>query len=156
MTASDLHQRMLHLLDRAKAMSAEPPHAQHEPVTPPAPQAATAEPAHPASEDSHVPDVMSDFYDMVMENSTSTDPGNARAEPRQKVLRKGKITYSNGNFEVECQIRDLNSAGAKLRLSGDVTVPSCFELIIYPEKICKTAQVCWRDELTLGIRFIED
>ena len=35
------------------------------------------------------------------------------------MLRKGKITFGNGAFEVECQLRDLNSTGAKLKLFGD-------------------------------------
>ncbi len=82
------------------------------------------------------------------------DDINARGEVRQKVLRRGKITYQN--YEIECQVRDLSSTGARLRLAGDVTVPSCFKLLILPEKITKQVQVCWRDELMLGVRFMED
>jgi hypothetical protein len=46
--------------------------------------------------------------------SVSSDPADTRTEARHKVLRKGKITYGNGAFEVECQVRDLNTTGAKL------------------------------------------
>jgi hypothetical protein len=84
------------------------------------------------------------------------DDFESRGEARQKVLRRGKITWQSGNFEIECQVRDLSTTGAKLRMAGDVTTPSCFTITIYPEKITKMAQVCWRDELTLGVQFIED
>jgi hypothetical protein len=155
MTASDLHQRMLHLLDRAKAMSG------------PSTAARTVVPSQqpPASlqdeSSAYIPDVapaaemdQSGSADGI--TSVSSDPADTRTEARHKVLRKGKITYGNGAFEVECQLRDLNTTGAKLKLSGDVTVPSSFEITIYPEKMSKTAQVCWRDELMLGIRFIDN
>jgi hypothetical protein len=87
---------------------------------------------------------------------TASDQADSRTESRHKVLRKGKIVFANGAFEVECQVRDLNSTGAKLKLSGDVTVPSSFDITIYPEKVTRTVQVCWREDLFLGIKFIDD
>lgn len=155
MTASDLHQRMLHLLDRAKAMSG------------PSTAARTVGPSQqpPASlqneSSAYIPDVAPatgvDEPGLPDDPANfASDPADTRTEPRHKVLRKGKITFGNGAFEVECQLRDLNTTGAKLKLSGDVTVPSSFEITIYPEKMTKTAQVCWRDELMLGIRFVDN
>jgi len=155
MTASDLHQRMLHLLDRAKAMSGPAPHVQSgdagQPPSTPVP------PESPA----HIPDLAP-----VIEPAASPSPANgastisdqtdSRTESRHKVLRKGKIVFANGAFEVECQVRDLNSTGAKLKLSGDVTVPSSFDITIYPEKVTRTVQVCWREDLFLGIKFIDN
>lgn len=151
MTASDLHQRMLHLLDRVKAMDAPKPGSS-------TPVASANSPAggHPTNtipdstiQTPHIPDmaIEPDFPDEM-----STED---RIEARRKVLKKGVISYAAGNFKVECQIRDLNSKGAKLRLSGDVTVPSCFDLVIMPEKISQKAQVCWKDGFDLGIHFIE-
>ncbi len=169
MTASDLHQRMLHLLDRAKAMSGPNALGQHKPAHVAAVGPVEAKPLD-WEPDWHntVPDLMKAEI-----NGSDSQPGDpliepiddtglphsseqVRQEPRHKVLRKGKITYSNGNFEVECQVRDINSTGAKLKLAGDVTVPSCFQLTIYPEKVTRAAQVCWRNDLVIGIRFLDD
>lgn len=109
--------------------------------------------ALPAGDEPHIPDVTPQYPSEEPDGSLMAD-ANARTEARQKVLRRGKITYQN--FEIECQVRDISSTGAKLRLAGDVTVPSSFKLLILPEKITKMVQVCWRDELLLGVRFMED
>ena len=169
MTASDLHQRMLHLLDRARAMSGPDAHGRPKPA--PTRDLGPVE-AMPLDwePDWHntVPDLMTP--DLAANAALPPEPpgeepgpaavpqdaGQLRRESRHKVLRKGKITYSNGNFEVECQVRDLNSTGARLKLAGDVTVPSCFQITIYPEKLTRSAQVCWRNDLVIGIRFLDD
>lgn len=155
MTASDLHQRMLHLLDRAKAMSG--------PSVPARPNVPSQQSPSSLQDEStpHIPDVApaTQIDEPGLPDDTASfasEPADSRTEARHKVLRKGKITFGNGAFEVECQLRDLNSTGAKLKLSGDVTVPSSFDITIYPDKMTKTAQVCWRDELMLGIRFIDN
>ena len=110
-------------------------------------------PAMPAADEPHIPDVTPHYPAAEPDGDLIAD-ANARGEARQKVLRRGKITYQN--FEIECQVRDISSTGAKLRLAGDVTVPSSFKLLILPEKITRMVQVCWRDELLLGVRFMED
>lgn len=151
MTATDLHQRMLHQLDRVKALNVSPPdgpapgveqqpHASHiadTPVEPP-----------------HVP-AMIDRQPAVEPQATSGGR-EQRVEPRYKVNKKGLIVYAGDELGVDCEIRDLSSTGAKLRLDDDITVPSCFDLTILPENISKKAQVCWRDDRDLGIQFLED
>ena len=128
---------------------------------PPSDMAASgAQAGHPATDAAavHVPDLEPEILESAFDPGADETGANAdgRGETRQKVLRRGKISWQNGNFEIECQVRDLSTTGAKLRLAGDVTTPSCFSITIYPEKIIKMAQVCWRDNLTLGVRFIED
>jgi hypothetical protein len=143
---------MLHLLDRAKAMSGPVPHAQ---------PGDAGQPPVPPESPAHIPDLAPVIEPAASPSpangaSTISDQADSRAEVRHKVLRKGKIVFANGAFEVECQVRDLNSTGAKLKLSGAVTVPSSFDITIYPEKVTRTVQVCWREDLFLGIKFIDD
>ena len=190
MTATDLHQRMLHLLDRAKTMSAgdraatrpaasaitsaspslplsRPAMTEPAPMAPPVHYGTPSDSGssamlqgHPAGQapEIHIPEVAPREPEAsdVQAGDEAANGAEDRGEARQKVLRRGKITWQSGNFEIECQVRDLSTTGAKLRLAGDVTTPSCFSIIIYPEKITKMAQVCWRDELTLGVQFIND
>jgi hypothetical protein len=160
---------MLHLLDRAKAMSGPDAHGRPKPA--PGCELGPVE-AMPLDWEpdwyNTVPDLMTAEFnghdshpddphiDTMEPDATLQVAGHMRQEARHKVLRKGKITYSNGNFEVECQVRDLNSTGAKVKLAGDVTVPSCFQITIYPERLTRSAQVCWRNDLVIGIRFLDD
>ncbi len=168
MTASDLHQRMLHLLDRVKAMDAGHNGTSQAPVQAPARNETRAE----------TPDFIPDITPEMPAASSGVDQASAAPAPdtdisaspepevaghsdedrstsRHKVLKRGKIIYAGHNFEVDCQIRDLSETGAKLRLLGEVTVPSCFEFVILPEKITKISQVCWRNGRDLGIRFVD-
>ena len=151
MTATDLHQRMLHQLDRVKALNtrkatsaaraAEPkPHVS---------QRADAPEEHP-----HIP-AMQDKAPVAEPQQTFSDNDDDRSEPRPEVSQNGLIVFAGQEKGLACEIMDLTSAGAKLRLADDITVPSCFELTIQPENTAKTAQVCWRDERELGIQFIE-
>jgi hypothetical protein len=153
MTATDLHQRMLHQLDRVKALNAS---ARGTP-----PQGVEKKPhvsqgADAPAEQPHIPDIKDDKPDVGTQAATVDDHDDDRSEPRQQVNQKGLIVYAGQEADVECEIRDLTQAGAKLWLGADVTVPSCFDLTILPENTSKKAQVCWRDDRQLGIQFIAE
>ena len=152
MTATDLHQRMLHQLDRVKALN-----------TPPGgnpPQAAEPKPhvsqtADAPAEPPHIPAIHDEQPDIEPQATVSNDEDD-RNEPRQEVQQQGLIVFSGQEQGLHCEIRDLTSAGAKLRLADDVTVPSCFNLTILPENTSRNAQVCWRDDRELGIQFLAE
>lgn len=151
MTATDLHQRMLHQLDRVKALNTSPSDypPQGEEQNPHVSQRADA-----PAEQPHIP-AIHDEKSIVEPQVTFSDDDDDRSEPRQKVHQQGMVVYAGQEQGVACEIRDLTSAGAKLCLGDNVTVPSCFDLTILPENTVKTAQVCWRDDRELGIQFIE-
>lgn len=133
MTPSDLHQRLLHQLDRVKALNTHG--ANSLPQKAHASRSADANAAHP-----HIPAV---------------NDGKSRNEHREQVQRTGSISYMGGDLNVQCQISDLTSSGARLSIADDVTVPSCFDLRILPDNTMKKAQVCWRNNQELGIQFIQ-
>ena len=134
MTKSDLHQRLLHQLDRVRALNTSSADALPQ-------QAHASRTVDTDAGGPHIP-ALSD--------------GKNRHEPRQQVNKTGSISYMGGDLNVECEISDLTASGAKLRLGDDVTVPSCFDLTILPDNATKKAQVCWRDNQELGIQFIEE
>ena len=82
--------------------------------------------------------------------------GKSRHEHREQVHKTGSISYIGGDLNVECEISDLTTSGAKLSIGDDVTIPSCFDLTILPDNTSRKAQVCWRDNKQLGIQFIEE
>lgn len=134
MTTSDLHQRLLHQLDRVKALNTSSFQS-------------SANQGHPSrtgetnAEPPHIP---------------ALGNGKTRDEIRPQVQKTGSISYAGGDLDVACEISDLTSSGARLRLAEDVTIPSCFDLTILPGNTSRKAQVCWRDDQELGIQFIEE
>ncbi|MEM7636161.1 MAG: PilZ domain-containing protein [Pseudomonadota bacterium] len=151
MTATDLHQRMLHQLDRVKALNTSPG------GTPP--QGAEQNPhvsqrADASAEQPHIP-AITDEQTNVVPQETFTDDDDDRGEPRPEVQQHGLVIFAGHEQGMACEIMDLTQAGARLRLAEDVTVPSCFQLTIQPENTAKTAQVCWRNDQELGIQFID-
>ncbi len=134
MTTSDLHQRLLHQLDRVKALNTPSYESS-------AKQGHSSRTGETNAEPPHIP--------------TLSD-GKIRDEARPQVHKTGSISYAGGDLDVECEISDLTSSGARLRLADDITIPSCFDLTILPDKTSRKAQVCWRDDQELGIQFIEE
>ncbi|MEO9875684.1 MAG: PilZ domain-containing protein [Anderseniella sp.] len=151
MTATDLHQRMLHQLDRVKALNATargtPPQGAEQ-------KAHVSQRADAPAEQPHIPAIKDEKPDVGTHTAIDDDNDDDRSEPRQEVNQKGLIVYAGQEGDVECEVMDLTPAGAKLCLGADVTVPSCFDLTILPENTSKKAQVCWRDDRELGIQFI--
>ncbi len=151
MTATDLHQRMLHQLDRVKALNTSRRAAPARGVEP---QQHASQRAGSPDERPHIP--------AIKENTPGagpqevfTDEDDDRSEPRPEVNQQGLIVFAGQEKGLECEVMDLTTAGARLRLADYVTVPSCFELTVMPENTNRTAQVCWRDEHDLGIQFLD-
>ena len=134
MTTSDLHQRLLHQLDRVKALNTLSANS--------LPQSAHASRSVDAGAEHPLIPAMND--------------GQSRHEHREQVHKTGSISYIGGDLNVQCEISDLTSSGARLSIADDVTIPSCFDLRILPDNAVKKAQVCWRDNQELGIRFIQE
>ena len=77
-----------------------------------------------------------------------------RAEPRRRVLRSGKLTFSPA-FSLDCSIRDETAAGARIR-TGGTPLPRTIVLVSVTRRIAHEAEVVWQrgDEagLKLGAR----
>ncbi|MEM9473093.1 MAG: PilZ domain-containing protein [Pseudomonadota bacterium] len=150
MTATDLHQRMLHQLDRVKALNTSRAAAPAESVEQ---QSHAVQHADTSEAQPHIPAINEEMPDAERQE-VFTDEDDDRSEPRPEVNQHGLVVFAGQERGLECEVMDLTTAGARLRLADDVTVPSCFELTIQPENTAQTAQVCWRNERDLGIQFV--
>ncbi len=145
---SDLHQRLLHQLDRVKALNTSPSDVSR-PLQPSRP--------HPSrSPGSAVGEILIPALNTepADELQSAADSRHDNAEQHPDESKNGLIIYPGDEPGVPCEISDLTSAGAKLRLGDDITVPSCFQFTILPDGAVKQAQVCWRDNREIGVRFI--
>lgn len=66
---------------------------------------------------------------------------------------QGRIVFNNQSSTLDCVIRNLSQSGAKLELSGSVTVPDRFELMIPRKGEIRRARIVWRRGELMGIAF---
>jgi len=78
----------------------------------------------------------------------------ARIAPRRRMLKTGKVAYNDRHVTIECTLRDMSATGARLRVSGSVTAPDTFELLIPLDGLEANCQVVWRSGADLGVRFL--
>lgn len=78
--------------------------------------------------------------------------GERRRAPRHRVLRGGKIVFNDGRSVVDCHVRDLAEAGARLKLATVVGIPETFELRIADETP-RRCRIAWRTGQEIGVAF---
>jgi hypothetical protein len=78
----------------------------------------------------------------------------ARMAPRRRMLKSGKIAYSDRHVTIECMVRDMSATGARLKVDGSVSAPDTFELLIPLDGLEANCEVVWRAGIELGIRFL--
>lgn len=81
-------------------------------------------------------------------------PNDARIAQRRRVLKSGKVAYSDRHVTIDCLVRDMSATGARLRIEGSVTAPDTFELLVPLEGLEANCQVVWRSGADLGVRFL--
>jgi hypothetical protein len=74
-----------------------------------------------------------------------------RGSPRQRVLKSGKIVFAGGSISVDCTIRNLSEAGARLQVP--VAIPDRFTLVDAHARTRREASVVWRKGDQIGVRF---
>ena len=76
-----------------------------------------------------------------------------RREARQRVFLKGRIMYNNGASSLDCLVRDLSGAGARLAMSETTTLPQVFDLYVPQKDKTYRATLRWRREDGVGVGF---
>ena len=74
-----------------------------------------------------------------------------RAVARHKTFIKGRIYFNNRLSSVDCIVRDITDAGARLEASQSVALPDAFELYLPTKDEHFRAQVEWRKGNLLGV-----
>jgi hypothetical protein len=76
-----------------------------------------------------------------------------RISPRQRSFLKGRIVFNGGQNSLDCLIRDMSSMGARLELSGSVTLPDRFDLYLPHRDETWRAHLQWRRDGQIGVAF---
>ena len=81
---------------------------------------------------------------------------NRRGDRRARVLKSGRIITSDKAPKIDCTVRDLSDAGARLIIpSSTFGVPHEFKLKIGDDGP-RDCRVAWRTETAVGVKFSRD
>jgi hypothetical protein len=75
-----------------------------------------------------------------------------RSETRRTMLRGGRIVFNNGHSTIDCTIRNVSSAGAKLVVTSPLGIPESF-VLMFDTKEKRPARVVWRTTKEVGVAF---
>lgn len=79
-----------------------------------------------------------------------------REHLRLKTLKSGKVVFNRNASIIDCVIRDLSRAGARLRFAGAPILPEQFHLEIVMADGSKRREKCrviWRRADEMGVVF---
>jgi hypothetical protein len=75
-----------------------------------------------------------------------------RKHPRTRVLKGAKIVLGSTSV-VDCVVRDLTNAGARLRASNVVNLPKDVAITFDSGRTCRAGRVAWRKVEEAGLEF---
>jgi hypothetical protein len=79
-----------------------------------------------------------------------------RKAVRARTLLGGVIAFNNRASTMDCQVRNLSSAGAKLTFTNTAVVPDQFDLKIACKEQSFRARMVWRAPNAAGIAFLRE
>jgi hypothetical protein len=77
-----------------------------------------------------------------------------RRSLRRRVLKGGIVAFNDRHSTLPCSVRDVSDTGARLRVTGSVSVPDTFELIIELDGLEARCEVIRRDGNDIAVRFL--
>lgn len=77
-----------------------------------------------------------------------------RGGTRKRMLKGGVIAISARHVTMPCVLRDISDTGARLQVSNGAGVPDTFELIVELDGLAIHAEVVWRRQGEVGVRFL--
>lgn len=78
-----------------------------------------------------------------------------RQKVRKRTFLKGRILFNKGASSMDCLIRDLSEAGARLELSETSTLPDVFDLFIPQKDATLRTSLRWRRDEMVGVAFVD-
>ena len=79
---------------------------------------------------------------------------NSRLHPRRRVLKAGKIVFSNLGASIDVTIRDMSDGGARLRVPPNIALPKLFNLLVVSDGMLFPAEIRWHRGGSVGIKFV--
>jgi hypothetical protein len=87
-----------------------------------------------------------------METIRTTAMIERRQHPRQRVLKRGMLTFLGGGG-VDCTVRNISSSGARVDVPSPVGIPAQFHLVIETDQFIRRGRPVWNSDRQIGIAF---
>ena len=81
-----------------------------------------------------------------------TTTSERRLFPRKRALRGGRMVFNNASSTINCTLRNISDAGARLDVASVLGIPAAFELKLDGQPI-RSCEVVWRSAGAVGIAF---
>ncbi len=122
-----------------------------------APRPADADAQPPALEISQAPDEAHDAHATPRSaaNDGAAPEQERRAHRRMRVLQRALIVFNNRLSTIECRVRDISDGGCRLRMGAPLTLPDRFIVHFVKTREERLAELTWRSDNELGVRFID-
>jgi two-component system cell cycle response regulator len=78
-----------------------------------------------------------------------------RVNARKRVFKGGKIVVNEGRLVLDCSVRDLSEAGARLRVATEFDVPELFELRVFGSGEGRSVRMIWQHGKEVGVEFVK-
>ena len=75
-----------------------------------------------------------------------------RTVPRHRVLKRGTLAFSSGGG-LDCTVRNISQAGARIDIASPVGVPEEFTLVIDADRFMRRGHAVWSSEQRIGVAF---
>ena len=79
---------------------------------------------------------------------------NRRTSPRRRVAKAAKLAFGDFVFVRDCSVSDTGPDGARVRVDAAHEIPKEFHLILMSDRLMRKAQVVWRKEKEIGVRYL--
>jgi len=79
-----------------------------------------------------------------------------RKFPRRRTLKGGRIVFNQGRSTINCMIRDLSPAGARLEVTSSVGIDDEFTLAFDDGSRVQGCVVRRRSVTSLGVEFLPE
>jgi hypothetical protein len=78
-----------------------------------------------------------------------------RKLPRRRTYLGGCVTFNQRHSTLDCLVRNLSAAGAKIAFPDTATAPDHFDLNIRQQQRTVRARIAWRRGYEAGVVFYE-
>lgn len=89
--------------------------------------------------------------DLRMQTKRTTAMIERRASPRRRVLKSGTLAFGGGG--IDCTVRNLSAAGARVDIASPIGLPDNFLLVIEADQFTRRCRPIWKTERQLGLAF---
>ncbi len=78
-----------------------------------------------------------------------------RKADRSKSLLGARVVFHNRASTIDCTVRNISKAGARLAFGAAVPVPDAFDLVIHHKGETHRCRIAWRNAREVGVAFVD-